>query len=115
MCIRDRYLTLLEAQAHLAAREYAAAKHCAERAITAASLQQNGRVHGAALRALAESYIGLNARSAAVEAIEAAIEKLERFGYPHALAAAYHIAAKLTGRPKYIHAAQALSNVLKLA
>lgn len=109
------YLTLLEAQGNLAVRDYAAAKHCAERAITAASLQQNGRVQGVALRALAESYTGLNARSAAVEAIEAAIEKLEQFGYPHALAAAYNIAAKLTGRQKYIHAAQALSNVLKLA
>ncbi len=112
---RWTYLTLLEAQVHLATRNYGAAKHSAERAIAAASLQHNGRLHGIALRTLAQSDIGLNARSAAVEAIEGAIDKLERFGYPQALADAYGIAAKLTGRPKYIHAAAALSDVLKLA
>jgi ATP/maltotriose-dependent transcriptional regulator MalT len=109
------YLTLLQAHASLALRDFSTAKHHAERAIAAASAQQNDRVQGVALRALAESYIGLNARSAAVQAIEDAIEKLERCGYPRALASAYRIAANLTGRAKYARAADDLAQSLESA
>lgn len=109
------YLTLLRAHLYLAEREFPRAKECVERAVAAAERQKNDRVCGVALRALAESYIGMNARSAAIDAIERAIEKLERCGYPRALAAAYRVAAKLTGREKYVRAAEDVEQTLESA
>jgi|GEM_PF-6032844 len=104
------YLTLMKTQASLAVHDYVTAKACAERAIKAAGAQRNDRLEGVAFRSLAEAYIGLNARSAAVQAVETAIEKLERCGHVRALAAAYRIAAKLTGRAKYARAADDLAH-----
>jgi hypothetical protein len=109
------YKELLSAYVSLAARDFLAAKASAEIVAASAAKQQNDRVEGSALRALAESYIGLNARSAAIAVIEAAIVKLENAGYPLVLAAAYRTAAKLTGREKYVRAANEFASLLSPA
>ena len=109
------YKELLSAYASLALKDFPSAKNSAQYAASAAMKQGNGRTEGSALCALAESYIGLNARSAAIEAIEAALVKLENAGYPLVLAAAYRTAAKLTGRAKYERAAEEFAQLIRPA
>ncbi len=95
------YNNVLSARAFCAAREFVPAKQRASEAVSAARSQRNERVEGAALLALTESLMGLNARSEAVEAVQCAVDCLERSGYPSELARANAMAAKLTGRRRY--------------
>jgi hypothetical protein len=92
---------LLTAEALAAAKDFAAAKVHAEHVVSVAAEEQNCALEGSALLVLAECYADLNAKSTAVEAIKAAIVRLERFGFPLKLLRAYRTAATLTGRSRY--------------
>lgn len=98
-------LLLLKARACLALQDNTAARMLSERAVANAAAQQNGRAEGTALYLLARSLAALNARSGAIDAIEAAVQKLERYGDPLTLAAACRTGALLTGRGRYMRAA----------
>jgi hypothetical protein len=88
---------VVNALAYLCAREFAAARVCAERAAAAAQAQENQRVVGSALYALAIACAGLNARSAAIGAIEPAAAKLEMHGDPLAAQAARRTRSEIAG------------------
>lgn len=109
------YNNLIAARTHLVLHEYETARNCASSAAEAAAKQRNERTEGTALIALAESYVGMNATSAAVGAIESSIARLERSGYPLVLMHAYRIAAKLTGRRRYARFAEELEHLMKSA
>jgi hypothetical protein len=89
---------LVNALVFLTAREFSAARSCAERAATAAQAQDNVRVAGNALYALALACAGLNAKSAAIGAIDNAIGALEKHGDPSAVEAARRTRAEIAGR-----------------
>lgn len=63
--------------------------------------------------ALAQSLIGLNATSEAVDAVDHAIDCLERCGYPPELLRAYTIAGLLTRRRDFTKRARELENSLE--
>jgi len=109
------YNNLIAARTHLVLHEYETAKDYALSAAEAAATQRNERTEGTALMALAESYVGLNATSAAVGAIESSIVRLERSGYPLVLMNAYRIGARLTGRRHYTRFAEELEQLMKSA
>jgi hypothetical protein len=106
------YAELLSAEAFVRVKDFPAAKMHAEHAAAAAAEQQNYAVEGNALRILAECFAGMSAQHAAVDAIEAAIVRLERCGHPLQLLHAYRTAAKLTGRARYERSCEELAQLL---
>lgn len=114
-CYNWIYAELLTGQALLLTGAAADARTHAEQAVAAAAEQQNRRVEGIALRVLAEAHAALNARSAAIAAIEEAVSRLESNGYPLALFHAYRVAAALTGRTRYRRWSVELAQLLRPA
>lgn len=108
-------LELTNAHIALAAGEFETGRTLAERVAARAGEQQNDRVAGEALYVMARCFAGSNARSAAIDAIECAVQKLERFGDPLMLAAACRTAAELTGRQRYSRAAEEAARALQPA
>lgn len=108
-------LELVNAHIALAAREFQAGRALAQRVAAGAAEQQNDRVAGEALYVMARCCAGLNARSGAIEAIETAVQKLERRGDLLMLAAACRSAAELTGRQRYSRAADEAAKSLEPA
>lgn len=109
------YAELLTAQVALTEGNAADARTHAEQAVAGSAKQQNRRVEGVALRILAEAHAALNARSAAIQAIEEAVTCLESNGYPLALFHAYRVAAALTGRTRYRRWSVELAQLLRPA
>lgn len=107
------YNDLVSSQAYLALGEFDRARVFAAEAVSSAARQGNKLIQGAAMTALAESYMRMNAKSAAVGAIESSVLLLESSGYPVLLLKAYAIAAQLTGRRRYAQYAEELQQVLK--
>jgi tetratricopeptide (TPR) repeat protein len=105
------YNSLLAAYAYAATRDFHSARREAENAASAARLQRNERIEGVSMLALADSLIGLNVKSEAVEAVENAIDCLERCGYPPELLRAYSLAGLLTGRRRFTERARELEHV----
>lgn len=106
------YNNVVASGAYAVLRDFPRAQRAAADAASAARVQKNASVEGVALLALAQSLVGLNARSEAVDAAQAAVERLETYGYPSQLLRAYELAASLTKRRRFTERARELKRVL---